>query len=262
MLETLLPADFYDRVARYYDAENEHMVEDLELYTGLAEAQGAPVLDVGCGTGRVTFHLAEAGYAVTGVDFSAAMLDRARRKAAGRADLKDMAQFIQGDAAQVDYPARYPLILLPYNTMMHFHSTDAQLRLVRRLGAHLAEGGLLAIDLPNAGESFATVDDNAVTLERSFILPESRHLVMQQSVSRLDRTAQMQSVTWIYDEINVAGTLTRTIAPMLLRYIFPAELDLLLMACGLKRVARFGDYDESPFEDGCPRLIVYARLAR
>lgn len=261
MLEPLLPVDFYDRVARYYDAENEHMVEDLEMYAGLAEAHGGPVLDVGCGTGRVTFHLAEAGYAVTGVDFSAAMLERARRKAAGRADLKDMVHLIQGDAAQVDYPERYPLILLPYNTLMHFHTTDSQLRLLQRLAAHLAAGGVLAIDLPNAGESFATADDSAVTLERSFVLPESRHFVMQQSVSRLDRTAQMQSVTWIYDEINAAGNLTRTVAPMLLRYVFPAELDLLLKACGLERVARYGDYDESPFEEGCPRLIAFARRA-
>lgn len=261
MLDALRPADFYDRVARYYDAENEHMVQDLELYSALAEAQGAPVLEVGCGTGRVTFHLAGAGFAVTGVDLSAAMLERARRKAAGRADLNDMVSFIQADAAQAAYPDRYPLIVLPYNTMMHFHTTEAQLRLVRHLSAHLAEGGLMVIDLPNAGESFATAEDSAVTLERSFVLPESRHLVMQQSVSRLDRTAQMQSVTWLYDEISAAGTLTRTIAPVLLRYVFPAELDLLLMVCGLQRVARYGDYDESPFEEGCPRLIVYARQA-
>jgi hypothetical protein len=46
---------------------------------------------------------------------------------------------------------------------------------------------------------------------------------------------------------------------VLLRYVFPAELDLLLMACGLERAARYGDYDESPFEEGCPRLLVYAR---
>jgi hypothetical protein len=63
----------------------------------------------------------------------------------------------------------------------------------------------------------------------------------------------------VYDEISPAGAMTRTLAPVLLRYVFPAELDLLLMACGLERAARYGDYDESPFEEGCPRLLVYAR---
>ena len=52
---------------------------------------------------------------------------------------------------------------------------------------------------------------------------------------------------------------SRTVAPLTLRYVFPAELDLLLQISGLERVERFGGYDQGPFEEGCERLIVMAR---
>jgi hypothetical protein len=108
---------------------------------------------------------------------------------------------------------------------------------------------------------FATVDDGAVTLERTFIEPESGHLVMQQSVSTLNRTEQMQYITWIYDEIGANNVVQRTVAPLTLRYIFPTELDLLLQINGFERTERFGDYDQGPFEEGCERMITFARKA-
>jgi SAM-dependent methyltransferase len=252
---------FYETIARYYDAENEHMVADVELYSSLAEQSGAPILDVGCGSGRVTLHLASQGYAITGVDTSPAMLKRGRARAHARADLREHVTFLEGDALTSPFPAHYPLILLPYNCLMHFKTSADQHRLLQHLAAHLTDEGLLVFDLPNAGESFATVDDGAVTLERTFYEPESGHLVMQQSVSRLDRAEQLQYITWIYDEIGGDGSVKRTVAPLTLRYVFPAELDLLLQLNGLVRVERFGDYDQRPFEDGCERLIVVAKKA-
>ena len=81
---------------------------------------------------------------------------------------------------------------------------------------------------------------------------------MQQSVSLLDRVTQQFQITWIYDEVFEDGTLHRIVAPLLLRYIFAAELDLLFALTGFTRVTTFGDYDQNPFEDGSPRMIVLA----
>ena len=247
---------FYNTIARYYDAENEFMTADLELYSTLADDVGDPILDIGCGTGRVTFSLAIGGHRVTGLDTSKEMLARGQRRLDHRTDLRDLVTFIEGNALDYRLPEKYKLILLAYNALMHFSEISDQHRLLKHLAAALDEGGLLVIDLPNAGETFATLDDGAVTLERSFIEPESGHLVMQQSVSALNRTDQLQAITWIYDEIGENRVLQRTVAPLQLRYVFPAELDLLLQINGLRRVERYGDYDQSPFEEGCPRLIA------
>ncbi len=260
MSESTASRDFYNTIARYYDAENEAVTEDLDLYAELAEAADGPVLDVGCGTGRVMLHLAVAGHRVQGIDLSAAMLERGRRKVKNRVDLADHVTFYEGNALDYPFSEKYALIIVPYNGLMHFRSVTDILKLLGHLADCAAEDCVLVLDLPNAGEAFATLDDDAVTLERTFIEPESGNLVMQQSVSQLNRTDQLQYITWIYDEIGPDRTLKRTVAPLTLRYIFPTELDLLLQISGWQRMERFGDYDRSPFEEGCPRLIVLARL--
>jgi SAM-dependent methyltransferase len=209
----------------------------------------------------VIFHLAEAGYDVDGIDFSPEMLARGLKRAAHRSDLRDHAFFIEGDAATFAYSKQYAVILIPYNGLMHFHSTAAQIKLIQHLNRFLLPDGVMIFDLPNAGEIFSTGDDSSIMLERTFYEPDHGNFVMQQSVSQLDRTEQMQYITWIYDEIDGNGALKRTVAPLTLRYVFPSELDLLLQVSGMKRVSRFGYYDESPFEEGCERMLVIARKA-
>src|SRR5260221_735552 len=105
--------DFYNTIARYYDAENENMTGDLELYSALAEESGGPILDVGCGTGRIMLHLAGDGHQVFGVDTSSAMLERARLKAKRRVDLTDLFTFYEGNGLDFAYPANYAMIIVP-----------------------------------------------------------------------------------------------------------------------------------------------------
>jgi SAM-dependent methyltransferase len=253
---------FYDTIARFYDAENAEMVDDLELYSLLAEDSGGPVLDVGCGTGRVILHLAQEGLRVVGVDRSEAMLARGRRKLEVMPDLTPLVSFVQGDALDADLSCCFKLILVSYNGLMHFSEQADQLKALRHFRTLLDDDGLLVLDLPNAGEAFGTQDDGAIVLERTFTEPESGHLVMQQSVSTLDRVAQQLSITWIYDEIDGEGRVQRTLAPLLLRYIFSGEMDLLLAASGFRRVQTYGDYMGESFADGSPRMIVVARPAK
>jgi len=249
---------FYDTIARYYDPENDDVVADLALYSDLAEETDGLILDVGCGTGRVTFHLATEGHRVHGIDRSPEMLARARRKQGQRPDLRERCTLIDGDVLTDTLPARYDLIILPYNTFMHLHAEDEQQRTLERLAGALTDDGQLVIDVPNAGEAFAADEDGVLTLERTFVEPETGHLVMQQAVTRLDRTEQLQYISWIYDEIDAEHVVHRTVAPLTLRYVFPREMDLMLAAAGLRRIERFGDYDQSAFEDGCNRMIVVA----
>src|SRR5262249_21002603 len=141
--------DFYNTIERYYDAENEDETADLELYSALAEDIDGPILDVGCGTGRVMLHLAMEGHRVTGIDISPAMLERGRRKLKNRIDLSELATFIEGNAIDYPFSEKYALILVPYNGLMHFRNIAELHRLLRNLGDSLADGGRLVIDVPN-----------------------------------------------------------------------------------------------------------------
>lgn len=253
---------FYATVARYYDAEHQDKTDDLELYSELAADTGGPIFEVACGTGRVMLHLAQERYDVDGIDIEPAMLDRARRKADALPDeVRARLHFHQGDVLRFDTERRYKLVILSYNALLHFHEQDDQLALLRRLRRWLADDGLLVIDQVNPGDSFGAQDTDALLLEKTFLDPDSGHLVMQSSVSSLDRTEQLLRVTWIYDEVGDDGIVKRTFAPVVYRYIFYYELRLLLLLAGFTVQAVYGSTELDPYEDGCDRMVVLARPA-
>jgi SAM-dependent methyltransferase len=249
---------FYALIARYYDAENVDKTEDVPFYLQLAEETGGPILDIGCGTGREMFPLAAAGYTVHGIDYEAAMLERAEVRR-DELHMGDKLVFHHADVLKIDLKQKFPLVIVPFNGLMHFHEQETQLELLKRLRAWTADDGLLAIDLPNAGDVFGTQDTDSLVLDRTFLEPETGHLVMQQSLSTLDRTLQRLHVSWIYDEITADGTVKRTLAPLVLHYYFYNELKLLLERAGFEVDAVYGDMDYGPFEDGCERMVVLAR---
>ncbi len=249
---------FYATIARYYDAENTDKTDDIPLYLELAQAYGGPVMDIGCGTGRVMLPLAGAGYEAHGIDNEPRMLERGR-EIAKQAAFGDKMHFHEGDATTYDLDKKFKLMLVPYNGLMHFHEQKDQLALLKNLRKMTADDGLMVLDLPNAGEVFATQDTDSIIMERTFVEPVSGHIVMQQSVSYLDRTTQLLQVTWIYDEITDDGMVKRTFAPLLLYYYFYSEVKLLLQIAGFKVDAVYGDTDHGEFIEGCERMVIFAK---
>ncbi|NWG15364.1 MAG: class I SAM-dependent methyltransferase [Chloroflexi bacterium] len=251
---------FYATIARYYDAEHQDKTDDLDLYSDLAAEYGEPILEVACGTGRVMLRLARAGFQVHGIDQEPAMLDRARHKARSLPeDAQDRLHFHQADVLKFETDLRFRLVLVPYNGLLHFLDQDDQLALLRRLRRWTQNDGLLVLDLVNPGDAFGAQDTDALLLEKTFIEPETGHLVMQHSVSGLDRTEQLLRVTWIYDEVTGDGTVKRTFAPVVFRYIFYYELRLLLRLAGFAVESVYGGTEFEPYEDGCERMIVFAK---
>jgi SAM-dependent methyltransferase len=100
---------FYATIARYYDAEHVDKVDDLAMYSALADEYGGPIFEFGAGTGRVMLHLAQEGHAVHGIDMEAAMLERAKEKADRLPHLKDNLQFFQGDILKYKTEQKYKL---------------------------------------------------------------------------------------------------------------------------------------------------------
>lgn len=250
---------FYTTVARFYDAETSDKTDDLQMYSRLADEFRGNVLDIGCGTGRVLIHLAQEGYQVFGIDNDRSMLERLEHKLESFPHLRNKVTYYEGDALNYGLRENFSLILLTYNALMHFREQDDQIQLLKQLRGWIDAEGVLVIDLPNAGDVFASQDTDSLIVERTFLEPETGHMVMLQSVSYLDRTTQILQVDWIYDEIDGDGVVRRIIAPHVLRYFFYAEIKLLLQLCGFDGSEVYGDTEESPFEEGSERMIIYAR---
>ncbi|MYD10919.1 MAG: class I SAM-dependent methyltransferase [Chloroflexi bacterium] len=249
---------FYTTVARFYDSENADKTDDLAMYSRLSDEHEGAILDIGCGTGRVLLHLARAGHTVHGIDSNRAMLNRLDAKLERLPQLRHLVSYVHGDILDFHWERKFGLILLTYNALMHFHEQETQLALLNRLRTGLADGGRLVIDLPNAAPAFAAEDTDALTFERSFLDRETGHLVMLQSLTHLDRAAQILTVEWIYDEMDGSGAVRRLIAPHKLRYFFMPELRLLLDRAEFTVKAVYGDPDEAPYDADSERMIVHA----
>jgi SAM-dependent methyltransferase len=247
--------DSYASIARFYDLENAEFTEDLPFWADLARERGGPALELGCGTGRVLLHLAREGFDATGVDSSPAMLALARRRLALQKSLAGRITLVDEDFIRLRLGKVFPLILLPYNTFAHMTETADAVAALETVSAHLSPGGKAAIALPNPIPIYGTAPEGLV-LERIF-RDEARRITVQQFSSlRVDRAAQLGYITWIYDEIDPSGSVTRTPIEMTLRYFFPNELGCLFERAGLRLTHVWGDYGRSPFTEDSPALIA------
>jgi SAM-dependent methyltransferase len=247
----------YSTLVRYYDLENAEFTEDLEFWIELAEEHGDPILELGCGTGRVLLNLARRGHTLTGLDNSPEMLARleAKLKVASRQHLPHPPTLVTGELRQFDLGTEFALALMPFNTFMHLHTPEEQVAALASIRRHLPTGGGLALDLPNPGDAYAA-EEQTLSLERTFA--DGENTIQQFSAVRLDRAAQLAHITWLYDTVQPDGQVSRAIVPLTLRYTFPAEMRLLLEKTGFQLTHFYGDYDRAPFADGCPRFIVLA----
>jgi SAM-dependent methyltransferase len=122
---------------------------DLPLWRELAAREGAPVLDVGAGTGRVALDLARRGHEVVALDRSAELLEALRERGAGLAITT-----VAADARDFAIDRRFPIVVVPMQTLQLLGGAGGRARFLARAREHLAPGGLLAVALADALEAF------------------------------------------------------------------------------------------------------------
>jgi len=149
-----------DAIAPFYDLDFGGLQDDLDFYLNWARSEGSPILEVGCGTGRVLTYLAQAGFQVTGVDSSASFLEVARQKLTGT--LKKRTNLVQADMRQLALGREFSLAIVALNTFAHLTCLDDQLRALERIHRHLRPGGLLILDLGNPYGILDTTDSALV----------------------------------------------------------------------------------------------------
>ena len=121
-----MPFDFpYDDWADIYDAVYADLTHDIDFYVEQARACGGPVLELGCGTGRVSLAIAAAGIDVTGIDISPRMIAAAQAKAERRG-LSERCIFQSGDMADPQIADRFPLVIMPFRSFQSMLTVEEQ----------------------------------------------------------------------------------------------------------------------------------------
>jgi SAM-dependent methyltransferase len=249
----------YDLIAKYYDLFHSDLVEDIGFVLTLAGQSGGPVLELGCGTGRILIPLARAGQTVTGLDSSEPMLALARAKTAAESDQVQKRIFLKtANMKDFDLNERFSLIVIPYNTFMHIDPVTRPM-VLRRVCQHLSSTGTLFIDLASPFDIEQTPNDRMMTLEKVVTDPTNKKIVIQMASSWVDTEAQTLHITWIFDRSPAAGgSIHRHVAQVAYHYSYPHEMELMLDEAGLQLKALYGDYRGSDYQEGSERLLIVA----
>lgn len=247
------------RAARFFDMDYLDYADDLPALQALARRTGGPLLELGCGTGRLAVPLAAAGFRVTGVDLSPEMLAFARARSASVRKAAAGLTWVEGDFSHAQLGGPYQLAFIVMNTFLHLLSQEEQLTALRHWHAHLAPGGTLLIDIlaPSVDE-LAGLDGQA-QLDKSWRNPETGATVLKWVARTVEPAEQIMHVAMIYDESASDGNLQRTVVAFDLRYLWRFEAELLLEKAGFTIEAVYGGWDLEPYDSGSERLILIAR---
>ncbi len=237
----------------FIHAHNSRYLEDLPFWIQLAAQARDPVLELGCGTGRVLLPLAHAGHHVIGLDHNLLMLRFLKANIGPQ--IQNAPKLIAADISCFNLAAQFPLVILPCNTFSTLAKNHrmACLRCIRR---HLEPGGIFAVSVPNPQVLIHAPAWSEAELEDEFVHPQTGNPVQVNSSWR--RMKHTFTVTWNYDHLLPNGIVERQTVEIAHQIIsVDTYLDELRHA-GLTLTGTYGDFDRSAFTPDSPALILLA----
>jgi SAM-dependent methyltransferase len=246
----------YDAIhARYYDRANAASRDgaDVAFYLALARETGGPVLEIGCGTGRVLLPIARTGISCVGLDSSPAMLDVLRAKMPPPNLCLVVARMQDFDVG----PERFRLIFSAFRPLQHLCTVEEQLSCLASVRRALAPDGLFAFDVfvPNLAR-IARVEEPEY--EEGGFRDGDDELACFTSVRR-DVTTQVQDVTMRWERRRDGAVVGEEIERFRMRWYHRFELEHLLARAGFEIVALYGGFDRRPYDHVSGEMVIVAR---
>jgi SAM-dependent methyltransferase len=240
-----------------YDAFNQPYADDLKFLLAEAKKARGPVLELACGTGRLTIPLKKAGVDVTGLDLAAPMLAQARAKAAA-SGVK--INFLRGDARKFRLGKRFKLIFMAFNSMQHLGRREDIEGLFACVRRHLAPGGRFLFDVFNPNPHCLVRDTDELLPVAYYPDPAGGGKMLVNEQYSYDRAAQVSRLTWHYRREKDGKTLKKSLN---LRCFYPEELLALVHYNGFKVLARYGDFERGPFTgEAMKQVLICAPLPK
>ena len=255
-------SDLYEYMAEHYDVLAPGLPGDVDFYVRLAREAEPPVLELGCGTGRVAIPIARAGVEIVGLDSSPAMLTKARERSTGLANVR----WVEGDMRAFDLPERFGLVIIPYRAFQHMITVDDQESCLGCIRRHLRDDGRLVFNLFNPdlvvmGRSMSDFRGDWRIWHDSADQRTGRRTIAWEC--RRYRVASQELTTlWKVEEIDTDGRpVSQRYLDLHLRWFYRFEVEHLLALTGFRVEQLFGSFDGSAFGDSSSEMILVARTA-
>jgi SAM-dependent methyltransferase len=255
--------DTYELSARYYDAAYTAInLVDVAFYVGLAREIGGPVLEIGCGTGRVLLEIARAGIEIHGLDQSPAMLAVLKQKLQREPqEVRNRVTLHPGDMRTARLDKKFPLAITPFRPLQHMHTMEDQIAALRTAAAHLTDEGRFAFDVfyPKFDSAFSGIGEERFEMEwpvegkpgtiiRRFFRKES-----------IDKIQQGFSGTFLYRTFEGDRLIREETAPLHMTWYMYPQLRALFLLAGLEVVEEYGSFAKVPLDNKATEMIFVVK---
>jgi SAM-dependent methyltransferase len=247
----------WDEYAPFYDWENARTIgrRDVAFWTRLASRTGGPVLELGCGTGRVALPVARAGIHVVGIDRSSQMLARARRRVR-RSKLKGQVTLVRGDIRTLPFeaPSQFRLVMAPYGILQSLLNDDDLDATLDAVASVLPAGATFGVDL--VADLPAWQEYRHEQRLKGWRPGKRVHVTLIESV-RQDRARGLTIFEQEYVERRGREKVSHRF-DLTFRTVTVAQMAKRLERAGFRVTAVLGDYDGGPWD---PRAEVWLLMA-
>ena len=251
--------------ALMYDPHPFRVQGEEEFYIEEAQKQGSPILEVGCGTGRLLSPVAKTGSEIHGLDLSEDMLNIAR----GKIEKLDNAvqkriNLTQGDMRDFELNQRFKLITIPFRAFLHILTVEDQKKTLHNILEHLTDDGKLILDAfdPKLQLINSNLGHQSSRLKQmtELVHPVSGNQVFVWYSTTYNLEEQLINEIWIYEEIEEDGNvIRRQYVPLKVRFAYRFEMQHLLELSGFKIEALYGNYNREEYFHGGEQIWVCSR---
>jgi SAM-dependent methyltransferase len=244
----------------YYTATYANRIDDVAFYVDLARKAGGPVLEYGVGNGRIALPIARHGVPVVGIDHSVPMLSDLRARLRSEpASVRRLVRVVRGDMRTLRLGRRFPLVIAPFNAVLHLYTRTDVEAFLSRVREHLTGGGRFVADL-----STPHLEDLVRPSSKPFHAPRFRHptadvIVKNREWFDYDRVRQVLFVSMEFQP--VADSARSWSTPLAHRQFFPQEWEALLHYNGFAVERVEGDFGGGPLTGTSDVMIWVARKA-
>jgi len=256
----------YNVAAKYYDGAYAAMhLVDAPFYADLAREIGGPVLEIGCGTGRVLLPIARQGIEIHGVDNSAPMLEVLRENLAREnADVRKRVKLHAGDMRTFRLQRTFPLVTIPFRPMQHMFTLADQIAALQSAAAHLSETAVLALDVFYPKFEVLMLGIGEERLEAEWPSPSDPDITIRRYYRKdaVDKINQTFSLTYIFRSYRNREVVAEENDTLKMSYYTYPHLRALFLLAGLDPVAEYGSFARTPLDNSSQEMIFVLRRAR
>ena len=247
----------FDKVADIYDF---YVSADFDIPFFLKETQGfkGEVLELMCGTGRVSIPLLDSGRRMTCIDYSKGMLDKFECKIKNKGYPVDL---VQMDVTNLNLNKKFGLIILPFHSITEIISTDMQIKALKSISSHLDKNGIFILTLQNPKTRLKLADGVSRVMGK-FPVDNDKQMIISY-MNQYNESDKIVSGFQFYEIFDSANTLIeKRFLEINFKPISDSELRAMIKSAGLEIVEMFGDYSYGGFDEETSNFMIYKMIKK